>query len=95
MRFERRNAFQNALNYIFSRKKILKKIFVPTLPKIFRPVTQNTFIFLFGLTWKQNAQYKRYFLCFFVVFLCVFVFYFIKISKFTLPGVMLKFERNQ
>ena len=26
-----------------------KKICVPTLPKIFRPVTRNTLIFLFGL----------------------------------------------
>ena len=35
--------------------------------------------------------------CFFCVvfFLCVFfVFYFIKISKFALPGVMLMYERN-
>ena len=34
----------------FSRKKIVKKISVPTLPKIFGPVTQNTLFFLFGLT---------------------------------------------
>ena len=27
-------------------------------------------------------------------FLCVFVFYFIKISKFALPGVMLMYERT-
>ena len=34
-----------------SRKKNAeKKICVPTLPKMFRPVTQNTHIFLFGLT---------------------------------------------
>ena len=32
-----------------SRKNIKKKICVPTLPKIFRPVTRNTLIFLFGL----------------------------------------------
>ena len=32
---------------------------------------------------------------FFVFFLCVFfVFYFIKISKFALPGVMLMYERT-
>ena len=44
MHFERQNAFQNAYNYIFSRKKILKKICVPTLPKIVRPVTRSAFI---------------------------------------------------
>ena len=33
----------------FKRKKIIKKICVPTLPKIFRPFTRNTHIFLFGL----------------------------------------------
>ena len=33
----------------FSRKKIIKKICVPTLPKIFRPVTRNTLFLLFGL----------------------------------------------
>ena len=50
MHFERRNAFQNAKKlYFFQNKKIIKKIYdcVPTLPKVFRPVTQNTFIFLF------------------------------------------------
>ena len=50
MHFERQNAFQNALNNIFfSRKKNIKKLCVPTLPKIFRPVTQNTLTILFGL----------------------------------------------
>ena len=54
MHFERQNAFQNALNYIFSRKKKqLKKTCVPTLPKIFISVTRNTLIFLFGL--NQNC----------------------------------------
>ena len=34
--------------------------------------------------------------CFFLfVFFVVFVFYFIKIPNFALPGVMLKFERGQ
>ena len=48
--FEKCNAFQNAWNYIFfSETKWLKKICVPTLPRIFRPVTQNTHFFLFGL----------------------------------------------
>ena len=33
--------------YLFSRKqKIMEKICVPTLPKIFRPVAQNTLIFM-------------------------------------------------
>ena len=31
----------------FSRKK-KKKLCVPTLPKIFTPITRNTLIFLFG-----------------------------------------------
>ena len=44
MHFERGNAFQNAENYIFLGKN-KKKIFVPTLPKRFRPVTRNTLIF--------------------------------------------------
>ena len=33
-------------------------------------------------------------LCCFVFFCVVFVFYFIKISKFALPGVMLMYERT-
>ena len=33
----------------FFRKKKSKKLCVPILPKIFRPVTLNTLIFLFGL----------------------------------------------
>ena len=45
MHFERRNAFQNVLNYIYFQKKIIKKnTRVPTLPKIFRPITPNTLI---------------------------------------------------
>ena len=32
--------------FFFSRKK---NVYLPTLPKIFRPVTQNTLIYLFGL----------------------------------------------
>ena len=50
MHFERRNAFQNAYDYIFFQKKIIKQICVPTLAKIFRPVTRKTLIVLFGLT---------------------------------------------
>ena len=34
----------------FQEKKYLKKICMPTLPKIFRHVTQNTLIHLFGLS---------------------------------------------
>ena len=55
MYFERQNAFKNILNYIFFQKK--KKyiyICVPTQPIIFRPVTQNTLIFLFGLMVQEE-----------------------------------------
>ena len=38
----------NKIIYFFQKKNNKKKC-VPTLPKIFRPVTQNTLIFLFGL----------------------------------------------
>ena len=41
----------------FSRKKIIeKKTCVPTLHKIFRPVTRNTLIFLFGLSKKDTRR---------------------------------------
>ena len=56
MHFERRNAFQNALNYIFSEIKIIKKLSLPTLPKIIRPVTQNTLIFVFGFILIVNTH---------------------------------------
>ena len=56
MHFERRNAFQNAKNdfiFFFPRKKNNKKRYVclpgPTVPKIYRPITWNTLIFVFGL----------------------------------------------
>ena len=40
----------NKPNKKYQRKKIIKKrICVPTLPIIFRPVTRNTVSFLFGL----------------------------------------------
>ena len=39
---------------------IKKKTFVPTLPKIFRSVTQNTLIFLFGLPVNNNIILKRF-----------------------------------
>ena len=55
MHFERHFVFQNAYNYIFFHKKYnLKKKCVPTLPKILRPITRNTHIFLFGLSNDQH-----------------------------------------
>ena len=45
-----------------------------------------------------KQKFSQKFLCFFVLFcfLCCFCFFnFIKISKFALPGVMLKYEQNQ
>ena len=37
------------MHYLFFfRKKIFKKMCVPTLPEIFRPLTRNTLNFLFG-----------------------------------------------
>ena len=50
MHFERQNAFQNAQNYIFFQQKKNKNICVPTLPKIFRPVTpKHTYFFYLAL----------------------------------------------
>ena len=43
----------------FSRIKNYKKVCVPTLPNIFRPVTQNTLFFLFGLRLNQILHYIR------------------------------------
>ena len=37
------------MNIFFFKEQIIKKIYVPFLPKMFRPVTRNTLIFLFGL----------------------------------------------
>ena len=45
MDFERHFAFQNAYNYIFSRKNNLKKICVPTLPE-FSDLLPYTLIFV-------------------------------------------------
>ena len=39
-----RNAFQNAYDFFFQKKKTIKKICVPSLPKMFRPITRNTLI---------------------------------------------------
>ena len=36
--------------FFFPKKKISKKKYEPTLPKIVRPITLNTLIFLFGQT---------------------------------------------
>ena len=51
-------------NLVLAYKKAPKTKFyrislplAPTLPKIFRPVTRNTLIFLFGLRISVNAQY--------------------------------------
>ena len=44
MHFDRQNAFQNALNYIFPEKEIKKKNCVPTLPKFSDP--KYTYIFI-------------------------------------------------
>ena len=63
MHFERQKpfTFQNALNYIlFPEKKIIKKMCVPTLPKIFKPVTRNTLIFLFGLMVKIQKKMNTF-----------------------------------
>ena len=43
--------FKMHKNYIFLKKKIC----VSTQPKIFRPVTRNTLIFLFGLIKLKNG----------------------------------------
>ena len=55
MHFERWNAFHKQIKFFFFQKKNwLKKICVPTLPKIFRHVSQsgwNILIFLFDLIW--------------------------------------------
>ena len=37
--------------YFFQEKN------VPTLPKIFRPVTRNTLLFLFGLIKRENFHF--------------------------------------
>ena len=45
MHFERAKCLSKYINYVFFlEKKIIKKIGVPTLPKIFRLVTRNTLI---------------------------------------------------
>ena len=69
MHFKRQNAFQNALNYIFSKmpfkmhkiyhfpeKKLIKNICVPTIPKIFRAVTRNTLIIIWHIKLIINSS---------------------------------------
>ena len=41
----------------FSRKKVIKKICVPTLPKIFRPVSRNTLFFYLAYTQEVVDAY--------------------------------------
>ena len=49
MHFEKAKCLSTYIKfYFFSRKKKLKKICVPTLPKMFGPVIRNTLHFLFG-----------------------------------------------
>ena len=45
MHFERLNVFQNAEIFIYFFSRFLKKMCAYPIPKIFRPVTQNTPIF--------------------------------------------------
>ena len=45
--------------YFFPRKKKIKIICVPTLPKIFRPVTRNTHLFI----WPKQKLIKMYHIC--------------------------------
>ena len=57
-------AFQNTQNYtFFPEKNMIKKNYVClytfTLPEIFRPVTQNTLICLFGLVNPQKQNYIK------------------------------------
>ena len=45
---------------IFFQEKILEKICVPALPKIFRPVTRNTLTFLFGLLQVEHVMQVKH-----------------------------------
>ena len=59
MHFERPNAFQSALNYIFFQNKKC----VPTLPKLLRPVTQNTLIFFIWPNIDLKSFYSSLYMC--------------------------------
>ena len=59
MHFERQNVFQNTYYIFFRKKNNLKKICVPTLPKIFRPVTRNTLIFFIWPNQKNKYNYVK------------------------------------
>ena len=50
--------------------------------------------FLLGTPYLNKKSAKSFCVFFVFFFLCVFCFYFIKISKFALPGVMLMYERT-
>ena len=52
--------FQNAYkNYIFfSEKKIIEKIFVPTLANNFRPVTETHLLFYLALFKGNNLRHS-------------------------------------
>ena len=49
MHFERQNAFQNALNFIFFPEKKLAKMCVPTLPTFFYPFPETQLLFYLAL----------------------------------------------
>ena len=63
MHFERQNAFQNHTIIFSEKKKKIEKICVPTLPKIFRPVTLNKLILLFGLIKNDFSYFNRNVCC--------------------------------
>ena len=52
MHFERRMPFKMHKFFFFQRKK--KIMCVPTLPTLFRPITRNILISLFGLSGQQQ-----------------------------------------
>ena len=57
MHFESKLPFKvHKIIFFFQQKKMIKK-YVSTLPKIFRPVTQKTLIFLFGLRHTLQGRY--------------------------------------
>ena len=59
MHFERQICFSKCIKlYFFPVKKIIKKICVPTLPKIFRPLTRNTLIFHLALAGNDTKKFS-------------------------------------
>ena len=60
MNFEGNMPFKmHKIDFFFQKRKDFKKVYVPTLPKIFRPLTQNTLIFLFGLSWLSTEDTSK------------------------------------